>query len=1054
MWVGHVVNKYNVVLMLQLLCILPESIIHVRARYVCEVGQEEKGGKRWRWVLSHKDQCRCTKIRFGGSNVNTPERSFNPVYVDKPLIGDNVEKIMEHYGLDCTDPEIASCPEDLEMETDPGKATAMVVYQTPTATDNSGKVSVMCHPPPGSEVIIGQTSVTCVALDSSENRATCHFQVEIHDKESPEFDSCPSNPMESNSEQPTAMINPMAHDNSGDVPAIMCNFVTGTDLTMRDLTVECVAIDNSGNKKECLFQVKVTEALAIAACPPDQERDTDPGENTTIFVYQTPTPTDPSGEVSVVCYPPPGSQFAMGQTAVMCVVRDSSGNNMICDFQIAIKDNEPPRFNFCPLNPMEISTDPGQPTAMFEWSNPMARDNSGKVPTISCDYASGTSFDIGETTVHCEAVDNSGNSKECQFKVHVLDGEAPVFASCPEDKEIPTDPGKATTMVVYQTPTATDNSGEAINVVCNLTSGQAFPIGKICITCAAQDASENSVTCDFEVNIKDMEAPKIICPTGQDTVTDPNKPTAIITYPTPTGTDNSGVVNVVCDPPSGFEFPIGLRSVTCEARDSSGNSVTCDFQHYIKDKQAPAFASCVSYQVVTDPGKATALVVYQTTATDNSDEVSVVCDPLSGSEISIGHKDVTCVAQDNSANSVTCNFQLEIKDNEPPEFEFCPAIPVQKKTDMSKSTAMIDWDNPMAHDNSGEVPTVTCDHMSGSDFVIGVTTVECVAADGSGNEKQCHFEVHISDVEAPVIYQCPTDIVMETDPGEATALVVYRTPTATDNSGEVITVVCSPLSDSAFPIGRKRVTCTARDSSDNSNACTFRVQIKDEEKPVMVPCPENPDLQYETPDATDNSGEVGVVCFPLEIESYIPNGITKVACVARDGSGNSITCNFEVNFADSYCSTGWDIIGYPNINSGNLVMIAVHKDIPCNGFVTEWRFYTKESRPLKVIMWRHESGDSFQVVGINTIDINPDQINKPIIYVVPESERIEVQAGDMIGWASDHGVLAYDYQSDTLIQWSSSLDTSSLTVNDHYEINGGSGTFDYAIRATVNPFQG
>ncbi|XP_072016917.1 uncharacterized protein [Amphiura filiformis] len=74
-------------------------MIHVRSQNICEVGHQEKDGKRWRWVLSYKDPCRCTKIRLGGSNAYTPKRPIDPVYID----GDNVKKIREHYGFDCTD---------------------------------------------------------------------------------------------------------------------------------------------------------------------------------------------------------------------------------------------------------------------------------------------------------------------------------------------------------------------------------------------------------------------------------------------------------------------------------------------------------------------------------------------------------------------------------------------------------------------------------------------------------------------------------------------------------------------------------------------------------------------------------------------------------------------------------------------------------------------------------------------------------------------------------------------------------------------------------------
>ncbi len=77
-------------------------MVDVRAHYICEVGQERDENNAWRWVLPYEDPCECTSIRYGGANIQTPKRPFKPVYVDEPLVGDNIEKIREHYGLDTT----------------------------------------------------------------------------------------------------------------------------------------------------------------------------------------------------------------------------------------------------------------------------------------------------------------------------------------------------------------------------------------------------------------------------------------------------------------------------------------------------------------------------------------------------------------------------------------------------------------------------------------------------------------------------------------------------------------------------------------------------------------------------------------------------------------------------------------------------------------------------------------------------------------------------------------------------------------------------------------
>ncbi len=76
-------------------------------------------------------------------------------------------------------PVITVCPPDIEVNTDAAVATALVLYQPPTATGNSGEVTVTCDPPSESDFPIGQTTVACVAVDSSGNDVTCNFQVNV-----------------------------------------------------------------------------------------------------------------------------------------------------------------------------------------------------------------------------------------------------------------------------------------------------------------------------------------------------------------------------------------------------------------------------------------------------------------------------------------------------------------------------------------------------------------------------------------------------------------------------------------------------------------------------------------------------------------------------------------------------------------------------------------------------------------------------------------------------------------------------------------------------------
>lgn len=79
------------------------------------------------------------------------------------------------------------------------------------------------------------------------------------------------------------------------------------------------------------------------------------------------------------------------------------------------------------------------------------------------------------------------------------------------------------------------------------------------------------------------------------------------------------------------------------------------------------------------------------------------------------------------------------------------------------------------------------------------------------------------DTEPPKI-TCQADLVVNTDPGQCSAVVDYPVPSATDKCAEV-PVSCRPPSGSNFAIGTTTVTCTASDASGNTATCSFGVTV-------------------------------------------------------------------------------------------------------------------------------------------------------------------------------------------------------------------------------------
>ena len=82
-----------------------------------------------------------------------------------------------------------------------------------------------------------------------------------------------------------------------------------------------------------------------------------------------------------------------------------------------ITDTEAPTV-VCPIN-QTIETDLNQPTAMVIWTAPVSVDNSKLSPVVTCNAENGSQFEIGETEVMCQGLDQAGNKATCSFTVYV-----------------------------------------------------------------------------------------------------------------------------------------------------------------------------------------------------------------------------------------------------------------------------------------------------------------------------------------------------------------------------------------------------------------------------------------------------------------------------------------------------------------------------------------------------------------------------------------------------------------------------------------------------------
>ena len=74
---------------------------------------------------------------------------------------------------------------------------------------------------------------------------------------------------------------------------------------------------------------------------------------------------------------------------------------------------------YCPAN-QELKLYAMEYAVTAKWNMPTAEDNSGKMPTVTCDQDSGSQLKIGHTDVTCTAHDASGNKEVCIFVINVI----------------------------------------------------------------------------------------------------------------------------------------------------------------------------------------------------------------------------------------------------------------------------------------------------------------------------------------------------------------------------------------------------------------------------------------------------------------------------------------------------------------------------------------------------------------------------------------------------------------------------------------------------------
>ncbi len=783
---------------------------------------------------------------------------------------------------------------------------------------------------------------TFTVEDFGFNTVQCQQTINIDDTTDPVISGCPANvgPLSMDPGGCGATVTwaaPTATDNCGGMPSIsqVAGDPSGTTFPEGTHTVQYSATDACMNVSLCTFTIEVLgdSEDPTANCPGNITVGNDAGLCGANVTFNA-TVSDNCPSATIACSAMSGDFFAVGTTTVNCVAVDAAGNTATCSFDITVNDTQKPTAN-CPVN-ISTNVDPGQCTATVNYGAASAVDNCPG-PTFSCSPVSGSSFNVGVTTVTCTATDAAGNTANCTFNVTVIDNQGPT-ANCPGNQTVNVASGTCAANVSW-TASASDNC-PGPSVSCSPASGSSFGVGVTPVTCTATDASGNTANCTFNVTVIDNQGPTAICHGDTTVVNDAGLCGATVSFSIPDPTDNCPGATSSANPASGSFFAVGTNPVTVTATDAAGNTGICSFNVTVNDTQKPTANCPANITVGTDPGQCNAVVIYSSSASDNCPGATVICAPASGSSFGVGTTTVTCTATDASGNTGGCTFTVTVNDNEDPTPN-CNTTSVN--LDMAPGThtfsqAEIDAMGAGSTDNCGSV-TFSANPTSVSCADGSSATVALTVDDGNGNSSMCNATVNINDPNSfccQFTATCPMNTGLGTFDcstlGSIPALPVDQAGAAappyniTFGANPCGTILVSASDDASPNVCGGTVQNITRTvftwddlpggtpgvfdaGTEDSHTCTYTYTVNPDGAPSAV-CPSIPDVELDANGngslpaniggglSTDDCG-TPTETSPQQLYTCADIGPQTVTLTATDACNNMDTENCSFNVVDN-----------------------------------------------------------------------------------------------------------------------------------------------------------
>jgi hypothetical protein len=384
---------------------------------------------------------------------------------------------------------------------------ATVTYTLPTASDEGGgpgSAGVSCTPSSPSFFPVGQTTVTCDAVDFDNDSQTLVSTTLTITVFAPDTDLAFTSPADitvnAASSQGTmvSFATPTATDDDASVPPVSCasgsGLTSGSVFPIGTTTVSCSVTDPDDDPATVThtFSVTVNDTdLAITAGvspPPVQAAGPTTGAPVTFTVPSATDESDP-GPVPVTCSPVSGSWFPPGATTVTCTAVDSDDTPSTVSTTLTVSVYEPATV---PDPPLIGTATPGDGSATVAFAPP-AYDGSNPVTSYTATCGSSDGGTSGVRTGPYGPLTVSGLSNGHTYNCAVTAKNA-IGPSAPSSASNPVVPADIVTCTDTQTCDATTSNGSSPSNPSELVDVQGTPTAatgtvQVAITSAALDCS-------------------------------------------------------------------------------------------------------------------------------------------------------------------------------------------------------------------------------------------------------------------------------------------------------------------------------------------------------------------------------------------------------------------------------------------------------------------------------------------------------------------------------------------------------------------------------------